>query len=86
MLRDAIVTYKDAVDLPQVRDKALEFCKSQEWKNAALDIVGLIEKKNFDAIRARVDVAEKAGSDRNVGHVYKDELDFRLSDSFSPRQ
>jgi hypothetical protein len=58
-------------DLDYVKEKSLEFCKNQTFKNAILESVGLLEEGKFDTIKSMIDSAMKAGQDTNVGHEYK---------------
>lgn len=72
---------RNAADLDFVRDNALEFCKNQELKTAVIESVDLLERKDYDAMRIRLDKAFKAGSDKNIGHIYKINLEERMSDA-----
>jgi hypothetical protein len=58
-------------DLDYVKEKSLEFCKNQTFKNAILESVGLLEEGKFDTIKSMIDSAMKAGQDTDVGHEYK---------------
>jgi len=62
--------YTEAQDLQFVKDKTIDFCKNQKLKNAILGSVDLLKSGQYDQIKALVDNALKAGSDRNVGHDY----------------
>ncbi len=58
-------------DLDYVKEKTLEFCKNQTFKNAILESVGLLEEGKFDIIKSKIDDAMKAGQDTDIGHEYK---------------
>ena len=58
-------------DLDYVKEKTLEFCKNQTFKNAILESVGLLEEGKFDIIKSKIDEAMKAGQDTDIGHEYK---------------
>ena len=58
-------------DLDYVKEKTLEFCKNQTFKNAILESVGLLEEGKFDTIKSMIDSAMKAGQDTDIGHEYK---------------
>lgn len=58
-------------DLDYVKEKSLEFCKNQTFKNAILESVGLLEEGKFDTIKSMIDSAMKAGQDTDIGHEYK---------------
>ncbi len=68
-LKDCL-KYSEAQDLQFVKDKTIDFCKNQKLKNAILGSVDLLKNGQYEQIKALVDNAMKAGSDRNVGHDY----------------
>lgn len=70
----------DEAELLFVKENALEFCQNQELMIAVYESIPLLEQRKTDEMRARLDKAFKAGADRNIGHVYKDELEQRMSD------
>jgi len=80
MMKDAH-SYTNHTDLPQVKDLSLEFCKNQELKRALMDGVEHLQKGNYDAIKQRIDKAMKAGIKKDLGHVWKTGLDFRMSEA-----
>jgi hypothetical protein len=61
-------------DLEFVKSETLEFCKTQEIKNAILDSVGLLQEGKIEQIKSKIDSAMKAGQDTNVGHNYKTDV------------
>ena len=67
-------------DLDYVKKTFLDFCKNQELKNAILDSVDLLKDGKYDNIKVRIDKAIHAGAERDLGHMWKDELDSRVVD------
>jgi replicative DNA helicase len=78
-LKDAY-KHSDTSELQFIKDNAIEFCKNQELVSAVYDSVGLIKGRQYDQMRIRMNNAFKAGSDRNIGHIYKDSLEERMSE------
>jgi replicative DNA helicase len=72
-LRD-VWKFIESDDLPYVKDQILAFCKNQKLKNAILKSVELLKEARYDEIKMMVDDAMKAGSDRNVGHTYIEDV------------
>ncbi len=72
-----IMSYIDADDVQFVKDQFLGFCKNQKLKNAILDSVELLKIGKYDEIKANIDNAMKAGTDRNIGHEYIDQVEER---------
>ena len=64
----------ESEDLEYVKEKTLEFCKNQTFKNAILESVGLLEEGKFDVIKSKIDSAMKAGQDTDIGHEYKESI------------
>lgn len=67
------------VDLRIVKEKAVEFCKNQEVKNAILKSVDLLQREEFEQIRTIINNAVQAGSERNIGHIYFDDFLYRVN-------
>ena len=72
-------TYKSskATDLNYVKDTFLDFCKNQTLKNALMKSVDLLELGDYDDIRNLIDKALKAGTEKDIGHEYMNELEDR---------
>ena len=79
-LKDA---YKqlEAEDLEFVKEKTLMFCKNQKLKHAIIKSVDLLKGNDFESIKTLIDESLKAGSDREVGHEYLEEIDLRYEES-----
>ena len=73
-----IIRYTDSTDLDFTKDRTLEFCKNQKIKAAILESVQLLQVGRYDEIKTAIDEAMKAGSDRNVGHEYLEDIAARF--------
>lgn len=71
--------YVDSQDLEFVMEQTLDFCKNKVLKQAIIDSVELLNSGNYDAIKAKVDAAMTAGTERNVGHDYVEMVDDRYN-------
>jgi len=60
----------EASDLPFVKEETLKFCKNQKLKGAILDSVELLNAGDYDAIKAKIDDAMRAGAEQRIGHNY----------------
>lgn len=73
-----VLKYADAEDSQFIKDKTLDFCKNQKLKTAILKSVELLKSGKYDQIKASVDEAMKAGTDRNIGHEYVEDIAARF--------
>ena len=73
--------YVNADDLEFVKEKCIDFCRNQNLKNAILQSVDLLSNGNFDGIKKLVDDAMKAGTERDIGHNYKEDIDLRFEEA-----
>ena len=64
----------EATDLEFVQSETLDFCKNQTLKSAILESVDMLENKNYDGIKSLIDNAMKAGSERDLGHDYINDI------------
>ena len=71
----------EAQDLEFVQEKALDFCKNQKIKEAIIESVDLLESGNYESIKKLVDEALRAGTERDIGHLYKDMFELRYEES-----
>lgn len=69
----------DSNDLNFVKEQFLEFCKNQTLKKAILDSVDHLNAGEYEKIKSVVDQALKAGVERNVGHIYDEDVETRMS-------
>lgn len=68
-----------ATDLNYVKAEFLTFCKNQALKNAVLKSADLLQKGQYDEIKGLVDRATRAGQEKNLGHEWAENLDFRVT-------
>ena len=71
----------EATDLEFVQEKALDFCKNQKIKDAIVVSVDLLQSGNYEEIKKLVDEALKAGTERDIGHVYMEQFEDRYLES-----
>ena len=76
-IRD-VLKHVDAEDNDYIKDKTIDFCKNQKLKAAILKSVELLKSGKYDDIKLSIDEAMKAGSDRNIGHEYADDVALRF--------
>jgi len=67
-------------DLKFVKETFLEFCKNQKLKNAILNSVDYLKQGQYENIKVVIDEALKAGTERNLGHVYFEDVEKRMSE------
>ena len=77
----AVTNQYGATDLPYAKERFLDFGRNQELKKAILKSVEFIERGEYDAVKQEIDRASKAGTSREIGMIYKESLDKRISDT-----
>ena len=76
-----VFKHMEAVDLDFVQDQVLDFFKNQTIKSAILQSVEILESKgDYEQIKNIIDDAMKAGTERDLGHEYAEDIDFRYSE------
>ena len=85
ILRDQIVqflyrikTSPDVGDLAFVKDKALDFCRKQAFKDALEQAVDLIQTEKFDSVLTLMRNAVSVGLPSSSGHDFFDDLEARF--------
>jgi len=73
--------FTESQDLRSTKDSAIEFCQNQKMKSAIIESVTLLEQGKYDAIKALIDDARKAGVDMDTGMEYKTSVEQRYADS-----
>ncbi len=73
--------FRESTDLEFVKNETIEFCKNQVIKSAIMNSVDLLERGKYDDIKKLIDEAMKAGSERDLGHVYIEGIEERLTKS-----
>ena len=72
----------EADDLEYIKDKALDFHKSQVLKEAIIQSAQILEVDgDTDEIKSLIDSAMQAGVERNLGHDYLVDIDARYEES-----
>jgi len=71
-------------DMAYVQEEFAKFCKNQELKRALIDSADLLNTGDFDAIRATIERALKAGMDKNLGHEYNKDIETRYRKDYRP--
>ena len=72
----------EAEDLEYVKDKALDFHKTQVLKDAVIQSAKILEVDgNTDEIKSLIDSAMQAGVERNLGHDYLVDIEQRYEES-----
>tara|TARA_Y100000361_G_scaffold152677_1_gene172695 strand:+ start:908 stop:2263 length:1356 start_codon:yes stop_codon:yes gene_type:complete len=76
-----VYRYMEASDLDFVQDKTLDFFKNQTLKNAIIQSVDILESNgDYEQIKKLVDEAMKAGTERDLGHEYAEDIEVRYSE------
>lgn len=72
---------REAKDLDYVKDEFLDFAKNQAMKVAIMESVDMIKRGDYESIRNRVDKALNAGLSKDIGHIYRRDMDLRMQKS-----
>jgi len=67
----------ESSDLEWVEEEFLDFCRNQQVKKAIMTSVDLLNLGDYDGIRSLINVALKAGEDKNIGHEYDKDVEAR---------
>jgi hypothetical protein len=68
-------------DLAFIKEQVVDFCKNQEIKKAIMASVDLLKNGKYEDIKAKIDQAMKAGTDKDIGHEYNDSIADRYTDA-----
>ena len=72
----------EATDLDYIKDKSLDFHKSQVLKDAIIRSAEILERDgDTDEIKSIIDIAMQAGVERNLGHDYLQDIEERYSET-----
>jgi hypothetical protein len=72
----------ESADLDYVKDKSLDFHKSQVLKDAIIRSAEILEREgDSDEIKSLIDTAMQAGVERNLGHEYLQDIEERYSET-----
>ena len=76
-----VYRHMESNDLDFVQDKLLDFFKNQTLKNAIIKSVDILESNgDYEAIKNLIDDAMKAGTERDIGHEYSEDIEIRYSE------
>jgi replicative DNA helicase len=64
-------------DLKYVQEEFSNFCKNQQLKKALLKSVDLLKIGDYESIKFIVESAMKSGQDKNIGHEYLKDVEYR---------
>lgn len=85
VLRDQIIEYlqrmranPDAGDIAYVKDKSLEFCKRQAFKDALEKSVELIQTEKYESVISIMKEAISVGMPNTTGHDFFDDIEARF--------
>jgi replicative DNA helicase len=85
MLKEQIIEYlhrvksnPDPGDIQYVKDKSLDFCKRQAFKEALEKAVELVSTDDFESVVGLMKDAVAVGMPNTVGHDFFDDLDARF--------
>ena len=77
-----VYKHMEAEDLEYVKDKSLDFHKTQVLKDAVIQSAKILEVDgNTDEIKTLIDSAMQAGVERNLGHDYLVDIEQRYEES-----
>lgn len=67
-------------DLEYVKESSLDFCRKRSLAIALESSLGLIQEQKYDQIVNVIEKALLAGSEKNIGHVYADQFEARMTE------
>ena len=77
-----IFRYIEAPDLDFIQDQTLDFFKNQTLKNAIVQSVDILESNgDYEQIKNIIDDAMNAGTERDIGHEYTQNVEDRYSET-----
>jgi len=85
ILRDQIVEFLHRIksnphpgDIGYVKDKTLDFCKRQAFKDALHKAVELIQTDKFDSVISLMKTAVSVGMPHSIGHDFMEDIEARF--------
>jgi len=73
--------FKNTEGMEQIKDKTIEFCQTQAFKNAVYESVDLVNGGKHEEARQLFNEASKVAMDTDVGHVYTEMFEQRISET-----
>jgi replicative DNA helicase len=87
LLKDQIIAFiqkmrmnQNPQDLPYVKEKVLDFCKRQAFKEALTEAVELVQGDKFEPVVDLMRKAVSVGMPSSIGHEFFDDLEARFHD------
>ena len=74
-----VVKNLEAKDLDFVKQQTIDFCKNQTLKKAIMESVEHLQTGDYDSIKSTIDHAMKAGTERNIGLEYAEDVQARYT-------
>ncbi len=87
LLRDQIIAFLQRMrmnqhpeDLPYVKEKSLDFCKRQAFKEALTQAVELVQEGDFDPVVDLMRQAVSVGMPSSIGHDFFEDVEARFNE------
>jgi replicative DNA helicase len=87
LLKDQIVAFLQRMrmnqhpeDLPYVKEKALQFCKRQAFKEALTQAVELVQGEQFESVVDLMRTAVSVGMPQSIGHEFFEDVEARFQE------
>tara|TARA_B100002019_G_scaffold293299_1_gene319943 strand:- start:2074 stop:3495 length:1422 start_codon:yes stop_codon:yes gene_type:complete len=87
MLKDQIVAFLQRMrmnqhpeDLPYVKEKSLQFCKRQAFKEALTNAVELVQGEQFEEVVDLMRTAVSVGMPQSIGHEFFNDVEARFQE------
>ena len=68
-------------DLEYVKEASLDFCRKRSLMRAMSRVLDLAEQSNFDQISSIIQKSLQVGAEKNIGHVFKEQVESRFIES-----
>ena len=68
-------------DLEYVKEASLDFCRKRSLMRAMSKVLDLAEQSNFDQISSIIQKSLQVGAEKNIGHVFKEQIESRFIES-----
>jgi len=87
LLRDQVIAFLQRMrmnmhpeDLPYVKDKSLQFCKRQAFKEALTNAVELVQGEQFESVVDLMRKAVSVGMPNTIGHDFFEDVEARFNE------
>lgn len=75
-----VYKYINSDDADFIKEQTIDFFKHKNFEKILLEATDLLKEKDYDTIKAKIDEATLAGSERDLGIDYKKDVDLRYSE------